>query len=432
MVWALCLMLALVFASTVTAQDWKPKRGLLSRGLPEWLTLGSELRLRWEDRRGLRFDPENDDGYLVQRFRINLGVEPSRYFGVFVQGQDSRGWKLDTGRRNNQRNVFDIRQGYVRIGDEEGLWDVKVGRMRMSLGNERLLGRRNWSNTTPTHDMVKLAVHKGENRVDIFSSSNVIVDDGAFDKHVDGNNYHGVYGSLGSLIPNTRIEPYFTQRTLKRVTGENGFASDADIFTAGTRAQGTTLSGWDFELDYARQFGTFAQDDVRAWVTTLVAGYTFQDRAWKPRLSGEFNYASGDQQRGDGVRGTYDTYFHSFHKHHGIADLLGRKNTRNFKSGFHLKPSSKTVVRLDHLLIWLASRTDSYYRHSGGVLVPGVATGAASTYVGNEFDAQFVYTLSPEYKVGGGYARLFPGAFLDQTTPAADSSFTYLYVEFTL
>jgi len=431
-VWALCLMLALVFASTVTAQDWKPSRGLLSRDLPEWLTLGSELRLRWEDRRGLRFDPENNDGYLVQRFRINLGIEPSRHFGVFVQGQDSRGWKLDTGRRNNQRNVFDIRQGYVRIGDEEGIWDVKAGRMRMSLGNERILGRGNWSNTTPTHDMVKLAVHKGENRVDIFSSSNVTVDDEAFDKRVDGNNYHGVYGSLGSLIPNTKIEPYFTQRTVKQVTGENGFASDADIFTAGTRAQGTTLSGWDCELDYARQFGTFAQDDVRAWVATLVAGHIFQDATWKPRVHAEFNYASGDQERGDGVRGMYDTYFHSFHKHYGIANLLGRKNTCNFKSGFHFKPNSKTVVRLDHLLIWLASRTDSYYRHSGSVLVPGVASGAASTYVGNEFDAQFVYTLSPEYKVGGGYARLFPGAFLDETTPAADSSFTYLYVELTL
>ena len=350
--WAHRLTLALILAPAVVGQDWKPDRGLLSRDLPEWLTLGTELRLRWEDRRGLRFTPQNEDGYLVQRFRINLGVEPSRHFGVFVQGQDARGWKLDAGRRNNQRNVFDIRQGYVRVGDEEGLWDVKVGRMRMSLGNERLLGRRNWSNTTPTHDMVKLALHKGENRVDIFASSNVIIDDDAFDKRVDGNNYHGVYGSLGSLVPNTKIEPYFTQRTLKRVTGENGIAGDADIYTAGARAQGKTPAGWDFELDYARQFGSFAQDDVRAWVTTLVAGYTLQDQAWKPRVHGEFNYASGDQRRGDGVRGTYDTYFHSFHKHFGIADLLGRRNTRNFKSGFDFKPNSKSVVRLDHLFIW--------------------------------------------------------------------------------
>ena len=51
-----------------------------------------------------------------------------------------------------------------------GLWDLKVGRMRMSLGNERLLGRRDWSNTSPTHDVVKLAVHDGENRLDLFAS----------------------------------------------------------------------------------------------------------------------------------------------------------------------------------------------------------------------------------------------------------------------
>lgn len=422
----------LLLVAPLAAQDWKPNRGLLSRDLPEWLTLGSELRLRWEDRRGLRFDPDDNDGYLIQRFRINLGIEPSRHFGVFVQGQDSRGWQLDDGPRNSQRNVFDIRQGYVRIGDEEGPWDVKVGRMRLVLGNERLIGNRDWSNTTPTHDAVKLALHKGKNRLDIFASSNVIIDDGAFDKHVDGNNYHGIYGSLGSLFPDTKVETYFTQRTLARVAGEDGAGGGANIYTAGARVQGKTPAGWDFELDYARQFGSFANDDVRAWVTTLVAGYTFENTPWQPRLSEEFNYASGDQQSGDGVHGTYDTYFQDFHRHHGILDLLGRRNTRNFKSGFHFTPHNKTTVRVDHLLIWLASRTDSYYRHSGSVLVPGVANGAASGYVGNEFDVQFEYRWSPEYRFGGGFSRLFPGAFLQETTPASNSSLGYVFVEFTL
>jgi len=429
---ALWLVLALLLPAPVAAEDWKPARGVLSRDLPEWFTLGSELRFRWEHRRGLRFDPNDNDGYLVSRFRINFAIEPSRHFGVYFQGQDSRGVKLDTGRRNNQRDVFDIRQGYVRIGDEDGLWDLKAGRMRMVLGNERLLGNRDWSNTTPTHDVVKLALHKGKNRVDIFASSNVIIDDHAFDKHVDGNNYHGVYGSLGSIFPHTKIEPYFTQRTFTRVTGERGAAGDADIYTAGARAEATMPSGWDFEADYARQFGSYGSDDVQAWVTTLVAGYTFQDATWKPHTYVEFNHASGDQNFGDGVRGAYDTYFHDFHRHHGIADLLGRRNTRNVKSGVHFEPNSKTVVQLDHLLIWLASRNDAHYRHTGAVLVPRVPGGAASSYVGNEVDVQVVYTFSPEYSVGGGYARLFPGAFLAETTPASDSSLGYVFIEFTL
>ena len=76
---ALWLVLALAPPAAVASDDWKPPRRFLSRDLPEWLTLGTELRLRWEDRRGLRFDPENNDGYLVTRFRINLGgrAEPS-------------------------------------------------------------------------------------------------------------------------------------------------------------------------------------------------------------------------------------------------------------------------------------------------------------------------------------------------------------------
>ena len=79
---ALWLVLVLAPSAALASDDWKPPRRFLRPDLPEWLTLGTELRLRWEDRRGLRFDPENNDGYLVTRFRINLGVEPSRHFGV--------------------------------------------------------------------------------------------------------------------------------------------------------------------------------------------------------------------------------------------------------------------------------------------------------------------------------------------------------------
>ena len=45
------------------------------------------------------------------------------------------------------------------------------------------------------------------------------------------------------------------------------------------------------------------------------------------------------------------------------------------------------------------------------------AAGTAGRYVGQELDAQAVYTYSPQLQIGGGYAHIFPGEFLKNTTP---------------
>jgi hypothetical protein len=59
-----------------------------------------------------------------------------------------------------------------------------------------------------------------------------------------------------------------------------------------------------------------------------------------------------------------------------------------------------------------------------------VAGGAASRHVGQEIDVQATVTLSPQLQVAGGYAHIFPGAFLQEATPGASFSAPYVMVTY--
>ena len=56
--------------------------------------------------------------------------------------------------------------------------------------------------------------------------------------------------------------------------------------------------------------------------------------------------------------------------------------------------------------------------------------GTAGRFVGQELDAQAVYTYSPQLQIAGGYARVLPGEFLKNTTPGESYQSTYLMVTY--
>ena len=186
------LILVILLALPLGAQA-PPDRGPLNSGLPSWLTLGVEQRVRFEDVGAIQFDPDDSDGYTVARLLFDASIRPRKNFSFFVQAMDSRGFGLaEQGPRPGVRNVFDLRQGYLTLGDERsGSWDLKVGRQELIFGSERLLGINRWANLPRTWDAAKLAFHRGGDRVDIFASSVVRVDSDGFDQPNDGFNIHG-------------------------------------------------------------------------------------------------------------------------------------------------------------------------------------------------------------------------------------------------
>lgn len=428
------LLLATAVAVAAAQQpDQQPVRDPLNRELPRWLTLGTHDRVRFEGHRAFQFDPDQNEAYMASRLRLRVGIQPTPKFRLFVEAQDSRtAWTNPALRLPNATDHFDLRRAQIVVGDEKkGWWDLSVGRQEFAFGTERLIGINQWSNISRSYDAVKLAIHHGGNRVDIFSASVVVVDPIEFDHHRDGDNVHGIYASLGQFLPGMVFEPHVLYRTRPRVTDERGLRGDSDVYTAGIRLASNNQRCWDFQTEMDWQTGTYGQDDLRAFMGLWGVGYKPR-LPLSPRFLLEYTYASGDSEPGDGKIETFDQLYVRAHRIWGIADLVGGRNAKMLLTGAHFRLAPKTRLRVDHHFFWLASRRDGLYRNSGTLLVPSPPGGSSSAYVGHEIDLQLDHDVSQYFSVGAGVAHLFTGGFLKETTPGASQTYPYLFLEFEL
>jgi len=420
------ILCSLVSVFALSAQE---SRSLLTNdlSLPNWLTVNAQARWRAEGQHSLGYVDGNDQDFLLQRYRLSVGVQPIGWMKFFGEVQDSRASSTTTDATT--RNVFDLRQAYVDIGHENAWWDVKVGRQVLAFGSERMIGGSDWTNIARVFDAARLGIHHGVNRVDIFSSSVVNVNKTAWDHHQDGNNMHGIYASIGSLIPGSKMEPYLIMRTSPSFAAGPGVAGAYHSFTYGWRAAGTAKKVWFYEADILGQHGKVSSTRLSAWGAELQARRQFTSVKWQPSLMGEFNFASGDKRPGDSVVNTLDQLYPTNHSIYGIADQVGRRNNKNVRAGFWLQPRKWLTVKAEGEDFWLASRYDALYLAGGGVGVAAVPGGAASTHIGREADGVADIRLSRYYTIGAQVGHLFPGEFIQRYANNTSRTFYAVYLD---
>ena len=191
------------------------------------------------------------------------------------------------------------------------------------------------------------------------------------------------------------------------------------------RIAGRMPARLDYGVEMALQRGGLDQDSVNAW-----AGH-WQLRAslpgWAgPKVTTEYNFASGDESPLDGTRQTFDQLYPTGHDKLGLSDQVGWRNIHHFREGIEVTPIKATPISVNYHSWWLASSNDGLYAASGALLVPRVPTGAVDTHVGQELDVQITRAITPYLQIGAGYAHIFNGAFLEQATPCASYSHPYV------
>jgi hypothetical protein len=147
------------------------------------------------------------------------------------------------------------------------------------------------------------------------------------------------------------------------------------------------------------------------------------------KLTGEYNFASGDKDPSDGVRGTFDQLYPTPHDKTGLADQIGWKNIRHARAGFEFTPFKGLPVATNYHSWWLAESRDAVY-NVGNAVLGRIPTGAADTHVGQEIDVQVTRALMPQIAVAAGYAHIVPGSFLEAATPGASYSHPYVMVTY--
>ena len=183
----------------------------------------------------------------------------------------------------------------------------------------------------------------------------------------------------------------------------------------------------DFEVEGMVQRGhvatglaaTAPRQDVAAWFVHGDAGYTFA-YAWKPRLSVEYDHASGD---GPGGRyGRFDTLFGMRRADLGPAGLYNAFGRANFISpGARVEavPNARTDLMATLRPIWLAAREDSF--STTGVRDPN---GRSGTFAGTQLDARVRHQWSKALRLEVDAVVLAKGHFLRDAPNAPPGRWT--------
>jgi hypothetical protein len=400
----------------------------LDEQLPSWLGFGLEERLRWEGMENQGFKLNDDDNYLLNRWRFLMQIKPTSWLRFVGQMQDARAWFQQPPLQPPNTNRFDLKLAYAELGDPEKQWiSVRVGRQLINYNNT-IMANSEWRDQARSYDAVVTNLHLNRLHVGIFAASVVVPLDEGISHHQEGNNIYGMYNAIDNvLLPNSSLEPFVIWRVNPSVsveTAKKAITGHESEQAYGIRYKGLLFRDFDYSLEGIREAGTDGSNTITAWGTTDGLAYRFSKVYWKPRVFSQYDYASGDKNPHDAVHGTFDTMYPTAHDRFGISDQFGWQNIKAIRAGFTLEPHNRWTLTGQWLDYWLVSPTDSLYNTSGGSIVRNTA-GTAGTHIGQELDAYTWYELNRHVNIGVGVGHILPGQFL--TTMEKGNHFTYPY-----
>jgi alginate export protein len=395
--------------------------------LPSWLRLSGEYRVRAEGYEGGAYTEGNNQGYLLSRFQLNMDMRFS-WLRVFAQTEDARVLGNDAiPDAYPYQDTFDLRQAFVELGNiEKGHFALRAGRQELSFGDQRILGPSNWLNTPRTFDAVHADLNYGKLRVDAFSASLVNAVDGSFDHSRAGNDLHGLYGTISRVLPGATIEPYFFWHLGAGLRTEEGLAARRSTKTIAVRIARPAKDRLDYEAHLLRQFGSIGSDSVSAYAMNFDLGYTCSKATWKPRVYGDYAYASGDKNPHDGTINTFDQIYPSNHGLYGIVDLFAWQNLQDEKIGLELKPGKRLMISTVFHNLNLANSHDALYNGSTNPVARN-AVGQNGGHIGREWEGTGTFRVTKYLTSGLGYGHLFPGDFMKKATKGSSYNIAYLF-----
>lgn len=355
-----------------------------------FVTLGATLRQRFEVHQE-RFGRDGPaDTYTLQRVQLHADARLSPHWRVFAQLEDVRApGKRKTGAVDQNR--LDLRLAFVAYDNPTATGAVKarLGRQEFAFDLQRFVSSRDGPNVRQAFDAVWADWEAGPWRVYGFASQPVRYEDRkVFDDVSSGSLRFDMVRIERQVLGVNELSAYYARYT--RSLGRYGDATGReqrdvlDMRTAGA------LGAIDWDLEAMFQRGSVGSSRIEAWALGARGGYTLQASAWRPRVGLQWDAASGDSRRDDGVVGSFNPLFPN-----------GRYFTRAGYTGYvnlaHLRPSI-TVESAPGLALevavagqWRRTIQDAIYT-SPSIAVPGSAgTGKAWTGAYVQLHADYVF-----------------------------------------
>src|SRR5229473_2237813 len=221
----------------------------------DWhLTLGGEIRERYEYYHNSLWGrgPQDDNGYLLQRYMVHADAHLGDYFRIFTQFKSGLEDGRNGGPRPTDRDDFDLNQAFfdVRVPFlESDSLTLRAGRQELSYGSSRLVSAREAPNVRLSFDGVKAIVKVNGWQVDAFAVKPVRTKVGVFDDDPDPNqNFWGLYAVTPfPWLPGGNIDLYYLGLDRKNASFDQGTAHELR-HSLGTRIWGRK-AGWDYNFE---------------------------------------------------------------------------------------------------------------------------------------------------------------------------------------
>jgi len=376
-----------------------------------------EFRLRSELRYNYDLKDAVDDANqpLLQRARLSIAPR-YRSFGLFVQLADSPVWNKEKSPYTSAD--FYIYQLYMEMPLTRG-FRARVGRQEIAVGEERLVGAFPWDNKGRSWDAFTIHRESKTWSLKLFAANLPAFRVKDFPR---GQNLFGATWKRAVRKGSVEAYAFFLLDQNVR-TGESGRSGRTRIWTQGAR--------------YTWQNGSWAQKAEAAWQagernrdSHLAAAFTYRmDHTWKARLSpslgGEYSFATGDRNPGDGRSGEFHNLYPTNHSYYGYIDFAGWRNLHNPRIIFAVQPVPKARLEVNYLEILLAA-VRGPWKNAGGTVLGRDVTGQSGRRVGGEFDFLATYNLNTHYRLLGGYSRFMPGEFARATRGPDTAHFGYI------
>ncbi|WP_448664217.1 alginate export family protein [Sphingomonas sp. CJ20] len=405
-----CGAAAMLFAAPAAAQT-----GARPDDASDALTISASVRVRYESIAGQVRPgfPEHEDLVAI---RTTLAAEyhagPVRIGGELY---DSRVYDADPNGvvSANDVNTFEPVQAYAALDLDapfgaKSSATVQVGRFMLNIGSRRLIAADDYRNTTSGYTGVRtdLTLAGGVSATLLYvlpqtrlpeDRDDVVHNRWALDRESGDTRLWGGMVTKDRAFGATSIElGYFgfKERDAPGVATRDRHLQNIDVRVLREPAP----RAWDYEVEGIYQFGSAragtaagaVEQQVAAWFGHADLGYTLAG-GWKPRLSVEGDYASGDGPGGD--NGRFDTLYGMRRADlapSGIYSAIGRANIATLGLRTEVTPSKRNDGFLAYRLMWLADRTDSFA--TSGVRD---ATGRSGSFAGHQIEGRFRQWIVP-------------------------------------
>ena len=392
---------------------------------PVRLTVGGDLRLRYEHTGNPRYGLERQDrwGVLQQRGSIFADLRLGEHWRGFAQLASSMTNGRAAGPSPVDENRLDPTNLFVEwqsATDGEGRIGLRVGIQELQFGTGRMIDAREGPNVRRSFEAVRAYAAGGAWRVDAFAAAPRQNLPGSFDDvQSQTQALRGVYATrTGGLTSWDLYTLHYEDTVARYVQGE----AHERRWVVGTRLFGGNAA-WDWNWELAVQGGHFGDADIRAWSLATDTGYTFDGVAGRPRLALLLAVASGDKDPDDERLGTLNPIYPRGN-YFGDEATLGPRNFFNIHPALSVQLAPRVQLNASLDFFWRHSTRDGVYSPNGMLLRPAGASSAR--YVATIASLGAIWTPAPGWSSTAVVAYGKPGAFLRES--GADDALSFISV----